>query len=266
MTGVASTAVALESVAVQFGEMPAVDGIELVVHPGETVAIVGPSGAGKTTLLKVVAGILRPSSGRAWLDGRDTRDLRPGRELTALVGMMQQRLDLVSQLSVRHNVEAGHLGRWSLGRALAALFLPLRDKASAAAIERVGLTGMGDQRVSRLSGGEQQRVALARLLVQDPEVILADEPVASLDPALAGEVLELFISVARERGKTVIASLHTPEMARRHFGRVIGLRDGKIEFDVAADDLTDGMLKCLYSDGRREPMAAAADTGVSALR
>lgn len=257
---------ALESVAVRFGEMPAVDGIDLRVRPGETVAIVGPSGAGKTTLLRVVAGILRPSSGRALLDGRDTRELRPGRELTGLVGMMQQRLDLVSQLSVRHNVEAGHLGRWSLGRSMAALFLPMRDKASAAAIERVGLTGMDGQRVSRLSGGEQQRVALARLLVQDPKVILADEPVASLDPALANEVLELVVSVARERGKTVIASLHAPEMARRYFGRVVGLRDGRVEFDVAATDLNDVLLTRLYRDGRREPSAKTVDTGVSALR
>lgn len=237
--------------------------VTLSVHKGETVALVGPSGAGKTTLLRLLAGMLPPSSGSIDILGHPLSSLRPGQELTGLVGMMQQRLDLVPQLSVRNNVEAGLLGRWSLVRSLAGLVLPLEHAGARAAIERVGLGIKRHDRVERLSGGEQQRVALARVLVQDPAVILADEPVASLDPALAEDLLTLLTDIARESGRTVIASLHSPELARRHFARAVGLRDGAVAFDVSARDLTDDLLESVYrlpagSNGRAAVPGVAA--------
>ena len=247
---VGHAAVTATGISHSFAGLKVLDDVSIAADRGDCVALVGRSGAGKTTLLRILAGLARPERGEVTVDGRPLAALRPGRELTSLVGMVQQRLDLIPQLSVRHNVEAGLLGQWSLWRALAGLFLPWSNAASLAAIGRVGLGGRESERVSRLSGGEQQRVAIARVLAQDPQVILADEPVASLDPRLADDMLGLLREIARERNHTVIASLHIPDLARRHFDRVIGLRDGRIAFDVAPDDLSDDLLASLYAPGQ----------------
>lgn len=242
-----------------YGNRVALRDVSFSVTRGQTLALVGPSGAGKTTLLRLMTGMLKPADGKVSLYGVQPGDLADSSQRTRLVGMMQQRLDLVAQLSAQHNVDAGMLGRWNLLRSLAALILPITHDPSTAALDRVGLAGRGSERVSRLSGGEQQRVAMARLLVQDPEVFIADEPVAALDPTLADDLLSLLREVATERGRTVIASLHTPELARTHFDRVIGLREGAVAFDVAADDLTDELLGTVY---RREPVPEPATTRV----
>jgi phosphonate transport system ATP-binding protein len=145
------------------------------------------------------------------------------------------------------------LGRWSLWRSLAGLFLPVEHSGSTEAIAKVGLAGLERERVSRLSGGEQQRVAIARALAQDPLVIVADEPVASLDPALAEQVIDSLRATARERGKTVFASLHTPGMARDHFDRVIGVKAGRIAFDVPGPELSPGLLSDIYESDSAQP-------------
>ncbi|MDA0233096.1 MAG: ATP-binding cassette domain-containing protein [Chloroflexi bacterium] len=246
-----------------YGDRAALRDISFTVERGQMLALVGPSGAGKTTLLRLMTGMFKPMAGEVMLYGVRPGDLKDAAERTRLVGMMQQRLDLVPQLSARHNTDAGMLGRWSLLRSLGALVLPLSHGPTSEALERVGLSGRESERVSRLSGGEQQRVAMARLLVQDPGVMVADEPVASLDPALAGDLLGLLRDISRERGRTVIASLHAPELARTHFDRVVGLRDGSVAFDVAADDLSRDLLEAVY---RREPAAELADRGQSEER
>jgi phosphonate transport system ATP-binding protein len=230
-----------------YGNRVALHDVSFSVKRGQTLALVGPSGAGKTTLLRLMTGMLKPADGEVSLYGVQPGDLADSAKRTRLVGMMQQRLDLVAQLSAQHNVDAGMLGRWNLLRSLAALILPITHGPSTAALDRVGLAGRGSERVSRLSGGEQQRVAMARLLVQDPEVFIADEPVAALDPTLADDLLGLLQEIATERGRTVIASLHTPGLARTHFDRVIGLREGRVAFDVAAGELTDELLGTVYS-------------------
>ena len=229
-----------------YGERSALNDVTFNVGAGEMVAVLGSSGSGKTTLLRLIAGMLRPTGGEIEVYGVRPFDVSDAALRTGLVGMMQQRLDLVPQLSARHNVDAGMLGRWGLLRSLAGLLFPVFHEPTTAALARVGLAGRESERVSRLSGGEQQRVALARVLVQDPGLILADEPVASLDPALADELLALFRTVVKERGRTVIASLHNPEMARRYFDRVIGLRDGELAFDVSSSHLVPGLLADLY--------------------
>ncbi|MDP9021129.1 MAG: ATP-binding cassette domain-containing protein [Actinomycetota bacterium] len=269
----ATPAVVLDAVTHRYGDTHAVRDVDLSIAAGETVALVGPSGAGKTTVLRLIAGMLRPTAGRVSLHGQPLQDLKPGQDLTGLVGMVQQRLDLVPQLSVKHNVQAGSLGRWSLARSLAALLLPVEQPAARAAVRRVGIDHKFHQRVSRLSGGEQQRVALARLLVQEPRIVLADEPVASLDPARADDLLALLARLARESGNTLVASLHTPHLARRHFSRMVGLRDGRVVFDRPAEAVTAELLDDVYRlpDGAEAgspppPTAIAADQATAAGR
>ncbi len=220
--------------------------LSLTVAPGERVAVIGPSGAGKTTLLRLMAGAVAPSTGVVELRGKDVASLRPGRELARLVGMIAQQFDLVPNLSVLHNVLAGRLGDWSFGRSLLSLVWPQEQRLAFDALERVGVTHLVHQSAGRLSGGEQQRVAIARVLVQHPSVVLADEPVASLDPARAREVLRLLMAVTEEQGETLIASLHSVELAREFFDRIVGLRNGVVQFDTPTFNVHDGMLTELY--------------------
>lgn len=220
--------------------------LSLAVDPGERVAVIGPSGAGKTTLLRLMAGATAPSTGTVALRGQDVASLRPGRELARLVGMIAQQFDLVPNLSVLHNVLAGRLGDWSFVRSLLSLVWPREQRLAFDALERVGVTHLAYQSAGRLSGGEQQRVAIARVLVQRPSVVLADEPVASLDPARAREVLRLLTAVTEEQGETLIASLHSVDLARELFDRIVGLRNGFVQFDAPACNVHDGMLDDLY--------------------
>ena len=207
-----------------YGSLVALAPLDLAIETGERVALMGPSGGGKSTLLGLLAGALRPDGGEIAIGGRDAAGLRPGRELARLVGVMPQGFDLVPSLAVVHNVLAGNLGVWGLPRSLLSLAVP-RDAAQAhAALARVGIADKLYERTSRLSGGEQQRVALARLLVQNPLAILADEPVSSVDPARADDILAMLMGIADEGGKTVVASMHSVPLARKYFARVIGLR------------------------------------------
>ncbi|MEZ4503834.1 MAG: ATP-binding cassette domain-containing protein [Dehalococcoidia bacterium] len=242
-----------------FGARTALAPLDLRIEQGESVALVGPSGSGKTTLLNLMAGLLAPDGGELRLLGRPVQDWdRRGR--SARVGMMHQQFDLVPNLSVLHNVLAGNLGRWSLGRALRSLVAPVGGGEVEEVLAEVGLEGRARERTSRLSGGEQQRVALARLLVQNPHALLADEPVSSLDPARAEALVELLVRLASAGGHTLVASLHTVELARHHFARIVALRDGAVMFDRAAAEVTSGELEMLY---RLE--AADVASGTAAL-
>lgn len=224
----------------------AVAPLSFAIHEGERVAVLGPSGSGKTTLLHLMAGIIRPDSGGVNLGGRSISDLGPGREAAGLVGVIHQQYDLVPHLSVAHNVLAGRLGAWGLLRSLWSLLSPQDLGLAENALERVGLLDRLYERTSRLSGGEQQRVAIARLLVQDPRVIVADEPVASLDPARARDLMILLSGVATDTGKTLISSLHSTELATEFFDRAIGLRDGVVVFDMPVAGLNKAALDDLY--------------------
>lgn len=235
-----------DAVTVTYAGRTALGPVSLVVPAGQAVALVGPSGAGKTTLLRILAGQVAPAAGSVTLLGQDLSRVCGRRELPRLAGLLPQRFDLVPQLSARHNAQAGALGRWGLLRSLAALLLPLEHPPAREALRRVGLSERSATRVADLSGGEQQRVAIARLLVQDPSVLLADEPVASLDPARADQLLGLLRGMASDDGRTLIASLHTPDLARRHFDRVVGLRCGRVMFDLPPALVTDEVLKGLY--------------------
>lgn len=231
----------------RFASHDAVAGIDLAVHAGERVAVLGTSGAGKTTLLSLLNGSLPASSGEVEVLGARLAGLPPARlrAVQRRIGTISQRLDLVDQVRVLHNVNGGRLGRWGSLRALAALAWPHADAAAIDALDLVGLSWAVHERTERLSGGERQRVAIARLLLQEPELVVADEPVSSLDPTRAAGIMELLCSPAV--AGTLVASLHQPEVARRHCTRVIGLRHGRLVFDLPADRLDDRALDDLYA-------------------
>lgn len=220
--------------------------LSVAIHRGEVIAIVGPSGSGKTTLLNLMAGVIQPDSGATKLGGHDLAGLRPNGELSSLVGVINQQFDLVPHLSVLHNVLAGRLGDWGLIQSIVSLIWPRERQVALNALERVGIPEKAEERASRLSGGEQQRVAIARLLVQDPQMIVADEPVSSLDPARAEDILDMLTGIAREQGKTLIASIHTLDISSSYFDRVIGLRQGSVQFDMPMAELSQMQLNSLY--------------------
>jgi phosphonate transport system ATP-binding protein len=204
--------------------------VSLSVSAGERVAIIGPSGSGKTTLFRAISGFVPIEAGRILVAGADILQARGGhlRTLRRGIGVIAQQHDLVERMRVYHNVMAGALGRWSTLRALRFLFWPLRaelDEASSA-LERVGVAEKLRARTGELSGGQQQRVAIARALVQQPLVMLADEPVASLDPDLSQHILSLLCRLAGEGRIALLCSLHQHDLAERYFDRIVQLQDG----------------------------------------
>lgn len=231
----------------RFASHDAVADIDLTVRAGERVAVLGASGAGKSTLLSLLNGSLPATSGEVEVLGTGLAGLPPARlrALQRRIGTISQRLDLVDQVRVLHNVNGGRLGRWSSVRALAALAWPRADTEAIWALERVGLSWAVHERTERLSGGERQRVAIARLLLQEPELVVADEPVSSLDPTRAAGILDLLCATATP--VTLVVSLHQPELARRHCTRAVGLRGGRLVFDLPADRLDDRVLSDLYT-------------------
>ncbi len=244
----------LSGVSVVVGGHAALDGVDLTVAPGERVALLGASGAGKSTLLGLLAGAVPPTTGEVRILGRRLSDLRgpARRELLSRVASLTQDLALIEEVRVLHNVNAGRLGSWSVPRALRALATTRADEVVRAALDEVALGWAVHSRVERLSGGERQRVALARLLVQDADLVVADEPVSSLDPATSVRVLGLLCGSdqpggRRRRAGTAVVSLHQPELAREHFSRVVGLRAGRVVLDVGVSDLRASDLHELYA-------------------
>lgn len=245
-------AVSLRSITVQAGGHRALADVDLDIAAGEKVALVGPSGAGKTTLLMVVNGTLEPQHGEVRVfGGRPSLPGRQGRRARSRVGTVHQQLHLAGPLQVVHNVNAGRLPHWSLPRALRSLVRPLEVSASRDLLARVGIADKLHERTERLSGGEQQRVAIARVLAQQPDLVLADEPISSLDPARAREVLDLLCALATEDGRTLVVSLHAFPLARSRCDRIIGLRDGRIVLDAPADEVTDDVADRIYAPAGR---------------
>jgi phosphonate transport system ATP-binding protein len=232
----------------------ALQGVSLAVRAGEQVAVIGPSGAGKTTLLQVAAAALKPSQGQLRLDGADAWQLR-----TAALQRQRGRLFLAPQappLPPRQRVVtavlAGRLPAWSLATALRSLFHPVETDAVQAALARFGLADKLFDRVDRLSGGERQRVGLARALLAPASLWLIDEPLSALDPVRAKQVLRALVEVARERGITLVATLHQVDAALSHFDRIVGLRDGVLAFDLPTPQVGPGLLAELYAQHEDE--------------
>lgn len=208
----------------------------LTINPGEFTVILGPSGAGKSTLLRLLNGLETPSSGEIFIADRQlTRENR--RRIRAKVGMVFQQFNLVSRLNVMTNVLTGRLYYRAWWESLFYLF-PQKDYEIAHwALARVDLTEKAWNRASRLSGGQQQRVAIARVLAQQPQVILADEPVASLDPKVSEEIMNILLEICKKDGVAVVASLHQVGLAMQFAERIIGINGGRVVFDGTACEL-----------------------------
>ncbi|MDE8654476.1 phosphonate ABC transporter ATP-binding protein [Novosphingobium album (ex Liu et al. 2023)] len=227
--------------------------VSFEVPPGQFCVILGRSGAGKSTLLRCVNGLASPSSGRVVVDGVEVTPATL-RQLRPRIGMIHQSFNLVPRASVAANVIAGALPAVSTGRALLGLFpRALRDKACALIAD----VGLGQEhlprRVAALSGGQQQRVGIARAFMLDPAYVLADEPVASLDPQTSADILTLIRREAKERGAAVLCSLHQIDLTMRFADRVLALRDGRIVFDGAPDALAQSRLGRIYDASWPEP-------------
>jgi phosphonate transport system ATP-binding protein len=228
------------------GSIRALDAIDLVIRRGERVAIVGPSGAGKTTLLRLAGASMFASTGDVRVLGEDPSLLRGAslRSLRARIGTVHQQLQLVPQASVLENVLLGRVGTQGI---LQLALAPMRRVERARVtdlLDRVGLGPRLDERVDRLSGGEQQRVAVARVLWQQPELVLADEPFSSVDPGRSAEVVRLLL--AASEGRTLVVSTHQIGPIRTLVDRFVGLRAGRLLFDLPREALTEERLAGLY--------------------
>jgi len=230
-------------------DLPALERVSFRVSAGESVALLGPSGAGKTTLLALLDGRLQGWRGRGSVLGAPLDPDRPPPSARRPdTGFVFQEFALVERSSVLRNVLNGRLGRMSPLRAL--LGSPTKHDLEIArtALADCGIADLAERRVDSLSGGQRQRVAIARCLAQEPRLILADEPVSNLDPTRAGEVLELLTGAAQARGATALFSSHQPDLARRFAQRIIGMRDGRIAFDVPTSELNDDATAELYRE------------------
>ena len=232
----------LRDVMVPGRERPRLRGLTLSLKPGERVALVGASGAGKSTLLGVANGLIQPSSGSVEWFGEP----RLRRRLRSRIGTLWQDLRLIEGISVQHNLNTGRLAQWSWWQVLFNLLRPLEYRPCAEALAQVELeAALLPLPLSALSGGQRQRVALARLLRQNAELLLADEPLAQLDPPLARRLLQLLLGLATPP-RALLMSLHRPDWLDG-FDRVVGLRHGELLFDRPAQDITTSDLEQLYS-------------------
>ncbi|MGF1668135.1 MAG: phosphonate ABC transporter ATP-binding protein [Acidimicrobiia bacterium] len=241
------------------GKVVALDAVDLTVNAGELLVVIGLSGSGKSTLLRHINRLHQPTSGRVEVLGQDvgSANRKQLRELRRRVGFVFQQFNIVGRLTCMENVLSGALGRIRGPRYGVASYSKALRVEAYEYLEKVGIAEKAFQRTDTLSGGQQQRVAIARTLMQRPEIVLADEPVASLDPEISGQVMELLFRVTSEQGLTVITSLHQVELALGWAQRMVGLRDGKVVLDRLADGLTHEEVMKVYS--RLDPTGAKRD-------
>ncbi len=223
--------------------------VSFSVTPGEFLVVIGLSGSGKSTLLRCLNRLVEPTSGTIHFQGRDVTAASPQelREIRRRIGMIFQQFNLVRRASVLTNVLAGRLGYLPPVWALANYFPPALARRAAANLDRVGIVQKASTRADSLSGGQQQRVGIARALMQEPALILADEPVASLDPATSHSVLR-YIEELNKDGITVLCSLHFLSLARRYGTRIIALRSGHMVFDGRPHEIDEGRFKAIYGE------------------
>ena len=230
------------------GGIVALEGLNLRIFAGERLAVIGPSGAGKSTLLALCNATVVPTAGTVSFAGRAVEDTDIWRRTHGRsIAHIPQQLLLVLRLRVVHNVNSGKLAEWSTWRAARSLLRPVEVDAVTDILRRVGLADKLNVRTDRLSGGELQRVAVARALRQAPRLLLADEPTASLDPATSSDVMTLLTRLAHEDGVTLIVSQHDVDLALATCSRIVGLRAGRVVFDRPATDVTDALLDRLYA-------------------
>jgi phosphonate transport system ATP-binding protein len=228
----------------------ALDNISLEIPDGQFVAIIGLSGSGKSTLLRCINRLIDPTKGRIIWNGLDITAATDDelRQIRRRIGMIFQQFNLVKRSTVLTNVMSGRLGYINPVYSLFNYFPPKEKARAMAALERVGIPEKANNRASALSGGQQQRVGIARTLMQEPEMMLADEPVASLDPATSHSVMKYLELLNQEDKMTILCSLHFLSLARAYSHRVIALKDGKIEFDGHPKDIDNDRFKMIYGE------------------
>ncbi len=245
-------------------EVTAVDDVSFCVKQGELVAILGPSGAGKSTLLRCLNRLIPRTRGEIRIHGEDITRCR-GRALLKLrsdVGMMFQQFNLVPRLTVFENVLAGRLSHcanplWSMA-SIFRIFKETEKQKAFDALTQVGISHLAPKRADSLSGGQQQRVAIARTLAQEPRVVLADEPVASLDPASSHRVMGILKKICDTRGIPVLINLHQVDLAQQYADRIIGIHDGRLVFDGAVEDFTPDIARTIYGKEYEAAVCSAA--------
>ncbi len=238
----------LDGVTRRFGSLAAVSGASFEVARGGFVGVIGRSGAGKSTLLRMINRLVDPSEGRILFDGRDVTSLK-GRELRlwrARAAMIFQQFNLVGRLDVLTNVLTGRLAEVSTWRAVSRTWSHDDRSIAFSALEQFEIGALAAQRAEQLSGGQQQRVAIARAMVQQPDIILADEPVASLDPRNTKIVMDALLRINKHYGITVLCNLHSLDLARTYCDRLIGMAAGRVVFDASPEMLTDDVARELY--------------------
>ena len=256
----------ITSLTKRFGSKAAVDGVSLDVAKPAMIGIIGKSGAGKSTFLRMLNGLSAQTSGRIVFEGLEVSALK-GAELRrwqSQCAMIFQQFNLVPRMDVVSNVLHGTLNRRSTLATLFNLYPEADIRRAVAILDRLGIAEQAAKRAEALSGGQQQRVAIARALMQDPRIILADEPIASLDPMNAQIVMDALRRIHEEDNRTIIANLHTLDTARRYCDRVIGMRDGRIVFDGRPDQLSTGVARDIYGAGD-DISDAATSTEIGAL-
>ena len=228
----------------------ALNGVSLTVDLPQVVAIIGPSGAGKSTLIRCVNRLVEPTSGSVVLDGTDITKLgrRELRRARRRMGMIFQEYNLVERLTVMENLLSGRLGYVGFWRTYRRRYPPEDIRGAYELLDRVGLTGYENTRADALSGGERQRVGIARALMQQPELLLVDEPTASLDPKTSRQIMRIIVELAQERGTPALLNIHDVLLAQSFADRVIGLRAGEVVFDGAPNRLDEKVLTEIYGE------------------
>ena len=226
----------------------AINGVDLKVENGQVMALIGPSGAGKSTLIRCVNRLENPTSGEIWLNGENIVKMRSGklRRARRNMGMIFQEYALVERLTVMENVLSGRLGYVGFWRSFLRKFPQSDINAAFGLLEKVGLDTMVNKRADELSGGQRQRVGIARALIQKPEILLVDEPTASLDPKTSRQIMRLITELCEENQLAAIINIHDVALAQMYAERIVGLREGIIVYDGSPDDLKPDILTEIY--------------------
>jgi phosphonate transport system ATP-binding protein len=236
---------------------PALDGASLTAAPGEMIALLGPSGAGKSSLLRCISALIRPDAGTVAVGGQEVTCLAGAglQSVRRQVALIFQDFQLIDRLSVQSNALTGRLGRYPFWRAALGLWRPADVADARQMLARVGLAGKEQVLARELSGGQRQRVAIARAMMQQPAILLGDEPVSSLDPVTARSILQLTADLTAEQGLTTILSLHDLALAREFCPRAVGVRAGRIVYDGPMEEVNADALTHIYGEASDGPAA-----------
>lgn len=231
----------------KFNEKVILDNISLELDDNELVALIGSSGAGKTTIMNCITGVINPDDGNIEVFGKDISSFKNRKKFAKEIGIIRQSLDLIDNLSAINNSLVGRFNEWGSFTSIKNLFKNVDRDLAIDALDSVGLKDKYYTKVKFLSGGEKQRVAIARLILQNPNIILADEPVSSLDPTRSKDIIKLLINIVKSKNKCLLAGIHSIELVKEYFDRVVGIKSGRIILNKKVKDITDFEFQEFYN-------------------